>query len=57
MDVRKEISALNIGHRVRQLRLKRGLTLKDVSGATGLSKPLLSQIENNISAPPIATIV
>lgn len=57
MDVQEEISALNIGHRVRQLRLKRGLTLKDVSGATGLSKPLLSQIENNVSAPPIATLL
>jgi transcriptional regulator with XRE-family HTH domain len=57
MDVRDEISALNIGQRVRQFRLKRELTLKDVSEATGLSKPLLSQIENNVSAPPIATLL
>ncbi|MFH1984210.1 MAG: cupin domain-containing protein [Pseudomonadota bacterium] len=57
MDVQEEISALNIGRRVRQFRLKRDLTLKDVSEATGLSKPLLSQIENNVSAPPIATLL
>lgn len=57
MDVQEEISALNIGRRVRRFRLRKDLTLKDVSEATGLSKALLSQIENNVSAPPIATLL
>lgn len=57
MDIQDELSALNIGRRVRQFRLNKELTLKDVSEATGLSKPLLSQIENNVSAPPIATLL
>jgi transcriptional regulator with XRE-family HTH domain len=56
-DVRNEVAALNIGAKIRQLRLKRGLTLQAVSDRTGLSKPSLSQIENNIGAPPIATLI
>ena len=56
-DVQDEVAALNIGFKVRTLRQKRGLTLKEVSELTGLSKPSLSQIENNISAPPIATLI
>lgn len=56
-DVRTEVAALNIGSKVKQLRLKRGLTLQAVSDRTGLSKPSLSQIENNDGAPPIATLI
>ncbi len=57
MDVKDEVAALNLGSQIRQLRKQRGLTLQDVSNMTGLSKPLLSQIENNIAAPPIATLI
>jgi len=57
MDIHEEIRALNLGSQIRQLRLKKGLTLKDISLLSGLSKPLLSQIENNIAAPPIATLL
>jgi transcriptional regulator with XRE-family HTH domain len=56
-DVHEEVAALNIGTKIRQLRLKRGLTLQAVSDRTGLSKPSLSQIENNSGAPPIATLI
>jgi transcriptional regulator with XRE-family HTH domain len=57
MDVTDEISALNIGQKIKTLRQRKELTLKDVSERTGLSKPLLSQIENNLTAPPIATLL
>ena len=57
MNVKNEVAALNLGSQIRQLRKQRGLTLQDVSNMTGLSKPLLSQIENNIAAPPIATLI
>lgn len=56
-DVRDEVAALNIGSKVRGLRKKRGFTLQEVSNLTGLSKPLLSQIENNFAAPPVATLI
>ena len=48
---------INIGEKIRALRLQRGETLKDVSQETGLSTALLSQIENNIVSPPISTLL
>jgi transcriptional regulator with XRE-family HTH domain len=56
-EIRDEVAALSIGTKVRRLRLKLGMTLKEVAERTGLSKPLLSQIENNTGAPPIATLI
>ena len=56
-DIQDEVAALSIGAKVRKLRLKRGMTLQEVSDLTGLSKPSLSQIENNTGAPPIATLI
>ncbi|HDG98974.1 MAG TPA: XRE family transcriptional regulator [Desulfobacterales bacterium] len=52
-----EARALNLGKKIREIRLKRGLTLQDLSKLTGLSKPTLSQIENNVTIPPIATLL
>ncbi len=56
-EIDKDLQALGIGKRIRQLRLQRSLTLQNVSDLTGLSKPLLSQIENDIASPPIATLL
>jgi transcriptional regulator with XRE-family HTH domain len=55
--IKEEVAALNLGNKIRNLRKVRALTLQEVAHLTGLSKPLLSQIENNIAAPPIATLV
>ncbi len=55
--VKDEVAALNLGSKIRSLRKQRAFTLQEVSDLTGLSKPLLSQIENNIAAPPIATLI
>lgn len=52
-----EVSSLDIGSQVRSLRNRRELTLQDLSDLTGLSKPNLSQIENNLVTPPIATLL
>ncbi len=51
------MDALCLGAKIRKLRQRRGLTLQDVSDLSGLSKSLLSQIENETSAPPIPTLV
>lgn len=56
-EISDHIKALNLGNQIRELRLKRGLTLQNISDLTGLSKPLLSQIENDITLPPIATLL
>lgn len=51
------LATLDLGAQVRTLRNKRGLTLQDLADMTGLSKPNLSQIENNFVTPPIATLL
>ncbi len=57
LDIQREVQDLRIGARVRKLRHRRSLTLQDVSNISGLSKSLLSQIENDATAPPIATLI
>lgn len=56
-NVKNELASLDIGSQVRNLRNQRELTLQEMSDLTGLSKPNLSQIENNIITPPIATLL
>lgn len=56
-DVKEELASLDIGSKIRHLRTKREMTLQDLATLTGLSKPNLSQIENNLVSPPIATLL
>jgi transcriptional regulator with XRE-family HTH domain len=56
-DIKAEVKELNIGGKIKELRVKRGLTLQNMAEMTGLSTPLLSQIENEVVAPPIATLL
>jgi transcriptional regulator with XRE-family HTH domain len=56
-DIKNELASLDIGRQIRNLRNQRDLTLQELSDLTGLSKPNLSQIENNIVTPPIATLL
>lgn len=57
LDIKNEVAALNLGKKIRALRTQQGLTLQEISDRAGVSKPQLSQIENNIAAPPIATLI
>ena len=52
-----DVRALEIGGKIKDLRKKKGYTLQDVSDTTGLSRPLISQIENNRVVPPVATLL
>lgn len=52
-----DAKALKIGSKVRELRQKHQYTLQDVAAKTGLSKPFLSQIENDHVVPPVATLL
>ncbi|NLI82131.1 MAG: helix-turn-helix domain-containing protein [Deltaproteobacteria bacterium] len=56
-DITTAVKALKIGNKVRELRQKRRFTLQDLAAKTGLSKPFLSQIENDHVVPPIATLL
>jgi transcriptional regulator with XRE-family HTH domain len=57
LDIGLAVKALKIGKKVRELRQKNRYTLQDLAEKTGLSKPFLSQIENDHVVPPIATLL
>ncbi|KPK87439.1 MAG: hypothetical protein AMJ94_17025 [Deltaproteobacteria bacterium SM23_61] len=57
MNVDLEIKRLKLGGKIRDLRLKRQRTLRQVAEMTGLSVPLLSQVENSAVSPPVATLL
>lgn len=57
MNNQCDVRELNIGEKIRKLRKELRLTLQDLSDLSRLSKPLLSQIENNQVIPPIATLL
>ncbi len=56
-DIKHEVKKLHLGKKIRDLRLKSGFVLQDLSNRTGLSKPLLSQIEKEVVSPPVATLL
>lgn len=56
-NIREEVKELQIGFKIRRLRQDRRMTLQDLAESTGLSKPLLSQIENDQVIPPLATLL
>lgn len=56
-DIKAQIREFRIGEKIRGLRQQKRLTLQDLSEVTTLSKPLLSQIENQQVIPPIATLL
>ena len=56
-DIILDVKALKLGSKVRELRQTKHYTLQDVAAKTGLSKPFLSQIENDHVVPPVATLL
>jgi transcriptional regulator with XRE-family HTH domain len=47
---------MQLGKKIRDLRLRRGLTVQQLAGATGLSKGFISQVENHRTSPSLATL-
>ncbi|HZJ87473.1 MAG TPA: XRE family transcriptional regulator [Erysipelothrix sp.] len=47
---------MEIGRKIKHLRIKNGLTIEDLAGRTELSKGFISQIENDLTSPSIATL-
>ena len=56
-NARAEVKELQIGMKVRKMRQDKRMTLQALADVTGLSKPLLSQIENGQVIPPLATLL
>jgi transcriptional regulator with XRE-family HTH domain len=53
---RQRVKELRLGEQIKTLRREKKLTLQDLAERTGLSKPLLSQVENGIVLPPLITL-
>ena len=48
---------MDVGHRIRQLRLKNGLTQEELASRCELTKGFLSQLENDIAVPSLPTLM
>lgn len=47
---------MDIGHKIKQLRVQKGLTLEELASRCELTKGFLSQMERNLTSPSIATL-
>ena len=47
---------MDIGYKIKQLRLKKCLTLEELASRCELTKGFLSQVERNLTSPSIATL-
>jgi transcriptional regulator with XRE-family HTH domain len=47
---------LDVGRRVRELRVRRGMVIEDLARKSGLSKPYISQLETGKASPSLQTV-
>lgn len=47
---------MDIGHKIKQLRRQKNLTLEELASRCELTKGFLSQLENDLSSPSISTL-
>ncbi len=47
---------MDIGHKIKQLRIQKGLTLEELASRCELTKGFLSQMERNLTSPSISTL-
>jgi transcriptional regulator with XRE-family HTH domain len=52
-----KVKELNIGLKIKNLREKKRFSIQNIAEKTGVSALLLSQIENEVVTPPIATLL
>ncbi len=48
---------MNIGSRIKELRIQKGLTQEELADRAELSKGFISQVERDLTSPSIATLV
>jgi transcriptional regulator with XRE-family HTH domain len=51
-----DVAAISLGHRIREIRAERGLTLTALADAAGLSTGLISQVERGLADPSLETL-
>lgn len=47
---------MDIGHKIKKLRVQNGLTLEELASRSELTKGFLSQLERNLTSPSISTL-
>ena len=50
------MQAMEIGQKIKQLRIQKGLTLEELASRSELTKGFLSQMERDLTSPSIATL-
>lgn len=48
---------MDIGHKIKELRVQKGLTQEELANRSELSKGFISQLERELTSPSIATLV
>jgi transcriptional regulator with XRE-family HTH domain len=56
-DVKEEVKELNLGQKIKTLRQRQKVSMQQMAEKTGLSQPVLTQIESEVVAPPVATLL
>jgi len=56
-EEKREFEEIRVGEKIKGLREKKGLSLKDLADLTGFSTALLSQMENHLVSPSLGTII
>ena len=56
-EEKREVEEIRVGEKIKELREKKGLSLKDLADLTGFSTALLSQMENHLVSPSLGTII
>jgi DNA-binding XRE family transcriptional regulator len=57
LRVDRMIQESELGKRIKEFRMKRGLTLQKLEEKTGFTKGYLSKVENTKKAPPVSTLI
>src|SRR4030067_1703473 len=56
-EEKREVEEFRVGEKIKELREKKGRSLKDLAELTGFSTALLSQMENHLVSPSLGTII
>ncbi|OGP89824.1 MAG: hypothetical protein A2157_02290 [Deltaproteobacteria bacterium RBG_16_47_11] len=57
MEEKREIEEIRVGEKIKELRERKGFSLKEMADLTGFSTALLSQMENHLVSPSLGTII
>jgi transcriptional regulator with XRE-family HTH domain len=55
--IEEKLNKLNIGDRIKMLRISQKRTMQEIAEASDLSKSMISKIENNKTVPSVAALV